>query len=116
MKPGGLLQLWPIPQQKWEHISMDFITGLPKTQGKDSIMVVVDRLTKFAHFFAISTTHTAIQITDLFFRDIFRLHGIPLRIVSDRDRKFMNVFWQELFRLSGTALTPSTCYHPQTNG
>lgn len=91
VKPGGLLQPLPIPQQKWEHISMDFNTGLSKTQVNDSIMVVVDRLTKFAHFFAISTTHTTIHIADLFFRDVFRLHGIPLRIVSDRDNKFMSV-------------------------
>jgi len=86
---------------------MDFIIGLPKAQGKDSIMVVVDRLTKFAHFFAITPTHKAIQIADLFFREVFRLHGIPLRIVSDRDSKFMSVFYKELFRLNGTTLTPS---------
>lgn len=111
-KLAGLLQPLPIPQQKWEHISMDFITGLPKAQGKDYIMVVVDRLTKFAHFFAITTSYTAIQIAELFFQEVFRLHGTPLRIVSDRDSKFMSVFWQELFRLNGTTLTPSTSYHP----
>ena len=95
---------------------MDFITGLPRVQGRDCIYVVVDRLTKFAHFFAIPSTYTAAQVADLFFREIFRLHGLPRFIVSDRDSKFMSVFWQELFSLCGTDLTPSTSYHPQTDG
>ena len=95
---------------------MDFITGLPMVQGKDCIFVVVDRLTKYAHFFAISAHHTAAQVAELFFREIFRLHGLPKTIVSDRDSCFMGGFWQELFRLVGTELTPSTSYHPQTDG
>jgi hypothetical protein len=114
--PAGLLQPLPIPEHKWESISMDFITGLPKTQGKDCIFVVVDRLTKFAHFFAIATDFSATQVAELFFREIFRLHGLPKTIVSDRDSRFMSTFWQELFRLVGTALTPSTSYHPQMDG
>ena len=71
---------------------MDFITGLPKTQGKDCIFVVVDRLTKFAHFFAIATHFSAAQVAELFFREIFRLHGLPKTIVSDRDSRFMSTF------------------------
>jgi hypothetical protein len=114
--PTGLLQPLPIPEHKWESISMDFITGLPKAQGKDCIFVVVDRLTKFAHFFSIATDFSATQVADLFFREVFRLHGLPKTIVSDRDSRFMSTFWQELFRLVGTALTPSTSYHPQTDG
>jgi hypothetical protein len=114
--PTGLLQPLPIPEHKWESISMDFITGLPRTQGKDCIFVVVDRLTKFAHFFSIATDFSAAQVAELFFREIFRLHGLPKTIVSDRDSRFMSTFWQELFRLVGTALTPSTSYHPQTDG
>ena len=90
---------------------MDFITGLPKTQGKDCIFVVVERLTKFAHFFAIATDFSAAQVAELFFREIFRLHGLPKTIVNDRDSKFMSTFWQELFWLVGTALVPSTSYH-----
>jgi hypothetical protein len=113
--PAGLLQPLPIPKQKWESISMDFITGLPKVQGKDCIYVVVDRLTKYAHFFAISSEYKAPQVAELFFREIFRLHGLPRVIVSDRDSRFLNAFWQELFRLAGTELTPSTSYHPQTD-
>jgi len=95
---------------------MYFITILPKTQGKDCIFVVVDRLTKFAHFFAISMDFSASQVEYLFFREVFRLHGLPKTIVSDRDSRFMSIFWQELFQLVGIVLTPSTRYHPQTDG
>ena len=110
--PTRLLQSLPIPNQKWESISMDFITGLPKVHGKDSIYVVVDRLTKFAHFFPKSTEYKAPQITEVFFNEIFHLHGLPKNIVSDRYSKFLSKFWQKLFRLAGThsplapAITP----------
>jgi hypothetical protein len=77
---------------------------------------MVDRLTKFAHFFAIPLDYSATQVAELFFREIFRLHGLPITIVNDRDNRFMGGFWQELFRLVGTELTPSTSYHPQTDG
>jgi transposase InsO family protein len=95
---------------------MDFIIGLPKAQGNDCIFVVVGRLTKFAHFFSISTDYNASQVAKLLFREIFKLHGLPKTIVSDRDSRFMSTFWQELIRLVGTTLTPSTSYHPQTDG
>jgi hypothetical protein len=91
---------------------MDFITGLPKVEGKDCIYVVVDRLTKFAHFYAIPTEYSAVQVADLFFKEVFRLHGLPKNIVSDRDSRFIGTFWRDLFRLVGTELTPSTNYHP----
>jgi hypothetical protein len=89
---AGLLQSLPIPEQKWESISMDFIAGLSKTQGRDCINVVGNRLTKFAHFFAISSEYKAAQVADLFFREIFRLHGLPKNIVSDRDSRFFSAF------------------------
>ena len=95
---------------------MDFITGLPMVQGKDCIFVVVDRLTKYAHFFAISAHYIVVQVVELFFGDIFRLHGLPKTIVSDRDNRFMGGFWQELFRLVGTELTLSTSYHHRRMG
>ena len=94
---------------------MDFITGLPTVQDKDCIYVVVDRLTKFAHFFAISAQYLDSQVAKSFFREVFRLHGLPKTIVSDRDNRFMGRFWQELFRLVGTELTLSTSYHPKTD-
>jgi hypothetical protein len=81
---------------------MDFITGLPLVQGKDCIYVVVDRLTKFSHFFTISSKYFATQVVELFFREVFRLHGLPKTIVGDQDNRFMGGFWQELFRLVGT--------------
>jgi hypothetical protein len=114
--PTGLLQPLLILEPKWESISMDFITGLPNAQGKDCIFVVVDHLTKFAHFFAISMNYSASQVADLFFREVFRLHGLPKMILSDRDSRFMSTFWQELFQIVGTKLTPNICYHPQTDG
>ena len=110
--PVGLLQPLPIPEGKWESISMDFITGLPMVQGKDCIYVVVDRLTKYTHFFAISVHYTTAQVAELFFREIFRLHGLPKTIISDRDSRFMGRFWQDLFQLVGRELTPGTSYHP----
>lgn len=95
---------------------MDFITGLPKVYMRDCMLVVVDRPTKFAHFFAISATYTAMQVADLLFREVFRFHGLSNTIVSDRDSMFLRLFWQDLFKLFGTKLTPSTSYHPQTDG
>jgi hypothetical protein len=95
---------------------MYFITGLLEAQRKDCIFVVVDHLTKFAHFFAISMDFSASQVAYLFFREVFRLHGLPKTIVSDRDSIFTSIFWQELFRIVGTKLTPNTSYHPQTYG
>ena len=72
---------------------MDFITGLPMVQGKDCIFVLVDPLTKYAHFFAISAHYTAPQVAELFFREVFKLHGLPKTIISDRDNCFMGGFW-----------------------
>ena len=95
---------------------MDFITGLPKVQGRDFIYVVVNRLTKFADFYAISIEYNAIQVAELFFREVFRLHGLSRNIISDMDSRFIGTFWRDLFRLVGTELTPNTNYHPQTNG
>ena len=93
---------------------MDFITGLPKVQEKDSILVVVDRITKYAHFYPISIHYKATQIAELFFKEIFKLHGLPRNIISDRDSKFLSLFWKELFKLARIELTPITSYHPQT--
>ena len=95
--PTGLLQPLPIPDQKWESVSMDFITGIPKSQGKDNNYVVVDRLTKYAHFFAVTSTFSANEIASLFFKDIYRLHGLPRIIINDRDSKFTSAFCHALF-------------------
>jgi hypothetical protein len=114
--PVGLLQPLLIPEQKWESISMDFIIGLPQVQGKDYIYVVVDRLTKFAHLFSIPSQYSTTHVAKLFFREVFRLHGLPKTIFSDWDNRFMGGLYGELFRLVGKKLTSSTSYHPQTDG
>eukprot|EP00253_Pinus_taeda_P005724 PITA_05724 len=115
--PAGLLQPLPIPEWKWEVISMDFITGLPKTKrNNDSIMVVVDKLSKVAHFIPVQSTYKAVQIAHVFMQNIFRLHGLPKTIISDRDVKFTSAFWRALFAELGTQLNFSTAYHPQTDG
>jgi hypothetical protein len=95
---------------------MDFITGLPRVQGKDCIYVVVKILTKFDHFYTIPIEYIIVQVADIFFREVFRLHGLPKNIVGDRDNRFIGTFWRDLFRLVGTKLTPSTSYHPYIDG
>lgn len=114
--PQGLLQPLPIPGQVWDSATMDFITHLPSSNGKTAILVVVDCLSKQAHFSALTPQFTAIHVTEVFVRDIIRLHGIPNSLVSDRDSIFISKFWQELFRLQGTQLSMSSAYHPQTDG
>jgi len=95
---------------------MDFIEGLPKSQGKSCVMVVVDKFTKYSHFLALSHPFTAAGIAKVFFDNIYKLHGLPDSIVSDRDRVFTSSFWQELFKLAKVSLRMSTSYHPQTDG
>lgn len=117
MKPAGELQPLPIPEDKWHTVTMDFITKLPKTKtGYDSIVVFVDKLTKMVHYSPTTTKATACDIAKIFLRDVFRHHGLPSAIISDRDSKFTGQFWRELFKTLGTKLKMSTAYHPQTDG
>jgi len=116
IKTLGLLQPLSIPSQRWEEVSMDFITGLPKSEGKSVIMVVVDRLTKYAHFCALSHPFKASIVSSAFMETIQKLHGNPKIIVSDRDPIFTGNFWTGLFSCLGTQLAHSSSYHPQSDG
>ena len=115
--PAGKLQSLPIPEWKWERITMDFVIGLPKTTKKnDAIWVVVDRLTKSAHFLPIRWGCTLEHLAKKYVDEIVRLHGVPVSIVSDRDPRFTSRFWESLQRALGTKLHFSTAFHPQTDG
>nr|AAV43999.1 putative polyprotein [Oryza sativa Japonica Group] len=116
-RPAGLLQPLQVPEWKWDEIGMDFITGLPKTQGGyDSIWVVVDRLTKVARFILVKTTYGGNKLAELYFARIVSLHGVPKKIVSDRGSQFTSHIWKKLQEELGTRLNFSTAYHPQTDG
>ncbi|KAJ0956109.1 putative nucleotidyltransferase, Ribonuclease H [Helianthus annuus] len=116
-KPSGLLQQPEIPKWKWEQIAMDFVTGLPRTQaGNDTIWVIVDRLTKSAHFLAIKETDKFSQLAAVYLKEVVARHGVPTSIISDRDPRFTSELWQSMHKLFGSKLDMSTAYHPQTDG
>jgi hypothetical protein len=106
-----------VPEWKWEEIDMDFIVGLPRTQsGYDSIWVIVDRLTKVAHFIPLKTTYSGLQLAELYMSRIVCLHRAPKKIVSDRGTQFTSRFWERLHEALDTQLRFSSDYHPQTDG
>ncbi|KAL0440435.1 UNVERIFIED_CONTAM: Transposon Ty3-G Gag-Pol polyprotein [Sesamum latifolium] len=115
--PAGKLRPLSIPEWKWEKITMDFVVGLPRTLRKhDAIWVIVDRLTKSAHFLPIRQGDSLDKLAELYVAKIVRLHGVPVSIVSDRDPRFTSYFWGSLQRALGTKLHFSTAFHPQTDG
>ena len=115
--PAGLLQPLPIPEKRWESISMDIITHLPLTSnGYSCCVVFIDRLSKMAHFVPATASLDSERLAKLFINNIFRLHGMPKSIVSDRDSRFMSGFWKAVFKVLETKLLYSSAYHPQTDG
>ena len=95
---------------------MDFVTGLPRSsRGHDAIWVIVDRLTKSAHFLPIRVNYSMDKLAQIYLQEIIRIHGVPETIVSDRDPRFQSRFWVNLSNALGTKLHPSTAAHPQTD-
>lgn len=112
----GYLDPLQLPGMVWTHLSMDFIEGLPKSHGQDVIFVVVDRLSKFAHFIPLSHPFTVQTVAEAFIDNVLKLHGPPLAIVSDRDRIFTSQLWQDIFKGMGTELRYSSAYYPESDG
>ncbi|PHT84835.1 hypothetical protein T459_13278 [Capsicum annuum] len=114
--PGGLLEPLPTAEKPWDSVTMDFITCLPNSEGCGTIMVVVDRFSKYATFSAATSNCKAKEAARLFLKDVVKLWGVPRHIISDRDPRFTGAFWKELFSLLGSELHFSTSFHPQTDG
>jgi IS30 family transposase len=116
-RPAGLLQPLKMPEWKWGEIGMDFIVGLPQNRdGYDLIWVIVDRLTKVAHFILVKTTYTGAKLAELYMSTIVCLHGVPKKIVSNRGTHFTSCFCGKLHESLDTKLNFSSAYHPQTDG
>jgi hypothetical protein len=113
---ASLLQPFPIPEWKWEVVTMDFITKFPRTiKQHDCIMVVLENLTKVFHFIPVKSTHKAVDIVEIYMHEVAKLHGVPKTIVSGRDSKITSNFWKGLFKGFGTSLNLNTTYHPETD-
>ncbi|GKE10838.1 putative reverse transcriptase domain-containing protein, partial [Tanacetum coccineum] len=116
-KPSGLLVQSEIPEWKWEKITMDFVTKLPKTtNGYDTIWLIVDRLTKYAYFLPMRETGPMEKLMKLYMKEVVTRHGVPVFIICDRDGRFTSLFWKALNKALGTRLDMSTAYHPETDG
>nr|KYP31558.1 Transposon Ty3-G Gag-Pol polyprotein [Cajanus cajan] len=111
-----LLQPLPIPEHVWQHITMDVIEGLPSSYEKQVIFVVVDRLSKAAHFMALARPYTVAEVAQSFLDNVFKLHGFYESIIGDRDSIFVSQLWKELLAFQGVQIQLSTAYHPQTDG
>jgi transposase InsO family protein len=116
-RPAGVLQPLKIPEWKWDNVELDFVTGFPKSRnGNDAIFVVIDCLSKVAHFLPVKETFSASQLAEFYTAKIVSLHGVPLEISSDRGSIFTSRFWAGFQKAMGTNLLFSTAYHPQTSG
>jgi hypothetical protein len=116
VKYPGLLQPLPVPAGAWQTITMDFIEGLPMSGGKNCVLVVVDKFSKFGHFIPLKHPFTAAGIAKIFMQHVYKLHGMPSAIVSNRDKIFTSQLWRNMFTLAGVSLNMSSAYHPQSDG
>ena len=114
--PAGLLQPLPVPTRPWSHISLDFVTGLPQSDGKTVILTVVDRFSKMAHFVPLPKLPTAKETAQVVIEQVFRIHGLPRDVVSDRGPQFTSTFWKEFCSLLGATVSLTSGFHPQSNG
>lgn len=115
-KLPGLLQPLPVPERAWKVLSLDFVEGLPMSDGFNCILVIADLFSKYAHFLSLRHPFTAFTVAKLFISQVYRLHGMPSALVSDRDNIFTSALWRELFKLAKVELHMSTSYHPQSDG
>lgn len=116
VRSPGLLEPLPIPPHPWHTISTDFLEGLPNSNGFSCIMVVVDKLTRYAHFIPLAHPFTALQVATAYISNVYKLHGMPYAVVLDRDKIFTSTLWRELFHQAGTQLRMSSAYHLETDG
>jgi len=114
--PVGELQPLAIPEERWDTINVDFILELPESGGYDAVMVAVDTVGKQSHFTETVTTVTAAGTANLYMRNVWKLHGLPRKVVSNHRPQFVAAFMKELYRLLGIEALSSTAYHPQTDG
>jgi transposase InsO family protein len=115
-KAPGLLQPLFVPDAAWQHISMDFVDGLPQSGSVNCIMVIVDRFTKYNHFLSLRHPYIAYSVAKLFLNQVYKLHGLPLSIVTNRDQIFTSNLWSALFELAGVQFNMGLAYHPQSDG
>ena len=113
--PAGLLRPLPVPGRPWSHITLDFVTGLPLSQGNDTILTIVDRFSKVVYFVDLPKLPSATETAQLLVGHVFRIHGIPADIVSDGGPQFTSGVWKEFCKALGTS-SLSSGYHPQSNG
>jgi hypothetical protein len=116
VKLPGLLAPLPAPEQAWSVVSLDFVEGLPTSYKFNAILVVIDKFTKYGHFIPLAHPFTALQVAQLYMDNVYKLHGLPQILISDRDKIFTSTVWQSLFKLTDTQLHMSSSYHPQSDG
>uniref|UniRef100_A0A3B4VHR5 Gypsy retrotransposon integrase-like protein 1 n=1 Tax=Seriola dumerili TaxID=41447 RepID=A0A3B4VHR5_SERDU len=114
--PAGLLRPLPIPTRPWSHIALDFVTGLPPSEGKTVILTIIDRFSKCVHYVPLPKLPSALETSELLIQHVFRLHGLPSDIVSDRGPQFTSQVWRDFCKAVGATASLSSGYHPQTNG